>query len=38
MKAWEDGSDSNIATVERSGDVVDAFSDVVADAEYKEVE
>ena len=38
MKAWEDGSDSNIATVERSGDVVDAFSDVVAEAEYKEVE
>lgn len=36
--AWEDGSDSNIATVERSGDVVDAFSDVVAEAEYKEVE
>lgn len=38
MKAWEDGSDSNIATVERSGDVVDAFSDVVAESEYKEVE
>lgn len=37
MKAWEDGSDSNIATVERSGDVVDAFSDVVAESEYKEV-
>lgn len=40
MKAWEEGSDFNVATVERSGDVVDAFSadDVVAEAEYKEVE
>ncbi len=39
LKAWEDGSDSNIATVERSGDVVDAFStsEVVAESEYVEV-
>lgn len=37
-KAWEEGSDSNIATVERSNDLVDAFNDSVIDAEYVEVE
>jgi recombination protein RecT len=39
MKAWEDGSDSNIATVERSGEVVDAFAEHdIVDVDFKEVE
>lgn len=37
-KAWEDGSDSNIATVERSDELVDPFAVPVAEAEYREVE
>lgn len=36
-KAWDEGSDSNIATVERSDELVDVFTDNVEDAEFREV-
>lgn len=37
-KVWEEASDSNVVTVDRSEEVIDPFAEAVIDGEYREVE